>query len=208
MWEYVVGVMSEPVRTLREIAEQKLWKKGLLLLAALAILNGAVTAATVNSSQISIPDQQLSHFFSAFYAPGEFIPFVLVVNSLSWLINGAIFYGFSKLFKGTGTFAGMLAALGFTTAPSLLSIILTALALLFGQATGSLVGFAASLVAGIWILVLEVLAIRESQQLDTGQAVGVLLSTLAAIFALVVIIAFLIAIFSGITAAAPGSAVG
>jgi hypothetical protein len=206
MWEYLVGVMSEPVRALREVAEKKLWKEGLLLVAVLALLNGAVTAATINSHLVNIPDQQVAHFFSVLYTPGVFIPFVLVANSLSWFIYGAIFFGFGKLFKGTGTLAGMLAALGFATTPSLLSIPLTALALLFGQAAGSLIGFAASLVAGIWILVLDVLAIRESQQLDTGRSIGVLLSTLSAVFVLIVIIAFLIAIIAGIIAIATGSA--
>jgi hypothetical protein len=200
MWEHLAGVIAEPVRALREIAEKRLWKESLLLVVVLALLNGAVTAATVNSRPVNISDPELVRLFSTLYTPGVFIPVALVASTLSWFINGAIYYGFSKLFKGVGTLVGMLASLGFATAPSLLSIPLTALALLFGQATGSLVGGVAGFVAGIWILVLDVLAIRESQQLDTGQALAVLLITILALLALVFIIVLLVAIIAAIAA--------
>ena len=47
---------------------------------------------------------------------------------------------------------------------------------------------------------LDVLAIRESQHLDTGQAIAVLLITLAALFGLVLIIVILFAIIAAIAA--------
>jgi hypothetical protein len=54
--------------------------------------------------------------------------------------------------------------------------------------------------------VLDVLAIRESQRLDTGQAIGVLLTTVAALFALFIIIIVLVAVIAAIAAIATGSA--
>jgi hypothetical protein len=59
------------------------------------------------------------------------------------------------------------------------------------------VSYVPGFVAGIWILVLDVLAIRESQHLDTGQAIGVLLITVAALFVLIIIIAAIAAIATG-----------
>ena len=74
MWEYLAGVIAEPVRALREVAEKKLWKEGLLLVAVLALLNGAVTAATFNSHLASNSDPELARFFAAFYTPGYSFP--------------------------------------------------------------------------------------------------------------------------------------
>ena len=129
---------------------------------------------------------------------------MLVTAVLSWFISSTIYFGISKLFKGQGTLAGMLSSLAFAETPYLLSIPLSALALLLGRVTGSLVGDVAGFVAGIWIMVLNVLAIRESQQLGTGQAIGVLLVTIAAFFVLIFIIGALIAIVAAIAAVIGG----
>ncbi len=200
MWEYLVGVINEPVRTLREVAEKRLWKESLLLVIAITLIGGAVSVVSLKmnppaTSNLS-SDPTLAHFFSTFYSPAVFFPFMLVSGILSWFIAGAIYYGFSRLFKGQGSLPGMLASLGFAEIPSLVSAPLTALALLLGPAW-IFVSYVPGFVAGIWILVLDVLAIRESQHLDTGQAIGVLLITVAALFVLIIIIAAIAAIATG-----------
>jgi hypothetical protein len=200
MWEYLVGVINEPVRTLREVAEKRLWKESLLLVIAITLIGGAVSIVSLKmnppaTSNLS-SDPTLAHFFSTFYSPAVFFPFMLVSGILSWFIAGAIYYGFSRLFKGQGSLPGMLASLGFAEIPSLVSAPLTALALLLGPAW-IFVSYVPGFVAGIWILVLDVLAIRESQHLDTGQAIGVLLITVAALFVLIIIIAAIAAIATG-----------
>jgi hypothetical protein len=208
MWEYLVGVINEPVRTLREVAEKRLWRESLLLVVVITLIGGAVSvvslkmnpAATSNLSS----DPTLAHFFSTFYSPAFFLPFILLSSILSWFIAGAIYYGFSRLFKGQGSLPGMLASLGFAETPSLVSAPLTALALLLGPAW-IFVSYVPGFVAWVWILVLDVLAIRESQHLDTGQAIAVLLITVAAVFVLIMIIVIIIAIIAAIAAVATGS---
>ncbi len=209
MWEYLVGVINEPVRTLREVAEKRLWKESLLLVVVITLIGGAVSivslkvhpAATSNLSS----DPTVAHLLSTFYSPAVFLPFILLSSILSWFIAGAIYYGFSRLFKGQGSLPGMLASLGFAETPSLVSAPLTALALLFGPAW-IFVSYVPGFVAWVWILVLDILAIRESQRLDTGQAIAVLLITVAAMFGLIMIIVIIIAIIAAIIAVATGSA--
>ncbi len=209
MWEYLVGVINEPVRTLREVAEKRLWKESLLLIIAITLIGGAVSVVSLKMNPpaaSSLPsDPTLAHLFSTFYSPAVFLPFMLVSSIFSWFIAGAIYYGFSRLFKGQGSLPGMLASLGFAETPALVSAPLTALALLLGPAW-IFVSYVPGFVAWIWILVLDVLAIRESQRLDTGQAIGVLLITVAALFALIIIIILLVAIIAAIVAFATGSA--
>jgi hypothetical protein len=205
MWEYLVGVIAEPVQALHDVAEKKLWKESLLLVAVLALLNACLTLATIGPSLSSVQDPTLSRLMANFANPWFLIPAMLVTTSLSWLINGALLYWFSKLMKGTGTLAGMLACTGFAMAPSFLSIPLSALALLLGSSTGSLVGSVAGFVSGMWILVLDLLAIRESQHLDTRPAVGVFLLSVLAIIFLIILIIVLLGIIAGITGLIPGS---
>jgi len=209
MWEYLVGVINEPVRTLREVAEKRLWKQGLLLILVIALIGGAFSVVSLKmnppaTSNLSA-DPTLAHFFSIFYSPAFFVLFMLVISILSWFITGAIYYGFSRMFKGQGSLPGMLASLGFAEIPSLVSAPLTALALLLGPAW-IVISYVPGLVAWIWILVLDVLAIRESQRLDTGPAVGVILITVAAVFLLIFVIIVLVAIIAAIIALATGTA--
>jgi hypothetical protein len=209
MWEYLVGVINEPVRTLREVAEKRLWREGLLLIVVITLIGGAVSVVSLKMSPPAASnitaDPTLAHFFSTFYSPSVFLPFMLLSSILSWFVSGAIYYGFSRLFKGQGTLPGMLASLGFAETPALVSAPLTALALLLGPAW-AFVSYVPGFVAWIWILVLDVLAIRESQSLETGQAIGVLLITVAAMFMLIVVIAVIFAIIAAIAALAAGSA--
>jgi hypothetical protein len=212
MWEYLVGIINEPVRTLREVAEKRLWREGLLLVIVVTLIGGAVSVVSLKmnppvASDIS-SDPTLVHFFSILYSPAVFFRYMMVSGILfDWFIAGVIYYGISRLFKGQGSLPGMLASLGFAETPLLVSVPLTALALSLGP-SWILVSSVPGFVAGIWTLVLEVLAIRESQSLDTGQAIGVLLFTVAAMFALVVIMVFLVVIIAAIIAVATGSATG
>ena len=128
----------------------------------------------------------------------------MLSSILSWFIAGAIYYGFSRLFKGQGSLPGMLASLGFAETPSLVSAPLMALALLLGRAW-IFVSYVPGFLAWVWILVLDVLAIRESQRLDTGQSIAVLLITVAAVFVLIMIIVIIVAIIAAIAAIATGS---
>jgi len=208
MWEYLVGVINEPVQTLREVAEKRLWKESLLLIVVITLIGGAVSIVSIKISPPAVSnlstDPTLAHFFSTFYSPAVFFPFILVSTICSWFIAGAIYYGFSKLFKGQGSLTGMLASLGFAETPSLVSAPLTALSLLLGP-SWIFVSYVPGFVAWIWILVLDVLAIRESQHLDTGQAVGVMLITVAAMFLLILIVIVLIALIAAIAGIATGS---
>lgn len=205
MWEYLVGVISEPVRSLREVSEKKLWKEALLLVAVVALLSGAVSSVTIGSSLTGLEDPEVAAFISVLYNPGVFIPLTLVVSTLAYLVCGAVLHAISKLFKGTGTLAGTVAALGFSSTPYLLSIPISALALLLDQTTASIVGGVAGFVAGLWVLVLDVVAVRESQRLETGQSIAAYLLALVAGIVICLIIGVIVGIIAFVVAVAAGA---
>jgi hypothetical protein len=208
MWEYLIGVITEPARALREVSEKKLWKEALLLMVVIALLSGAVSSVTFTSGLTGVEDPDVARIFSAIYNPGVFIPLTLVIGTLSWIACGAIVHLISKLFKGTGTVAGTVAALGFSSAPYLLSVPISALALLLDQATASIVGSAAGFVAGLWVLALDVVAVRESQQIETGQAIAAYLLTLLSGVIIFLIIGVIVGIIVAIGAIIAGVGAG
>jgi hypothetical protein len=201
MWEYLAGVITEPVRSLREVAAKKLWKEGLLLLVVIALLDGTVGIATYRSgllqksALLSLPGMTPS-LLATLFSPGIFLPYMLIDILLLWFIGGALFYGFSKLFQGRGTLPGMLASLAFAETPFLLCIPLSALALLLGNVTGPLLGSTARMVSALWVLVLDVLAIRESQQIGALQSIGVILLTVAAYIVFAVLLGIVIGVIA------------
>ncbi|MGI6405274.1 MAG: hypothetical protein ACOX2E_02100 [Syntrophaceticus sp.] len=52
MWERIFGTISAPGKTLHQAAEKELWKEGLLIVAAIAILQGLCDIATAGSEDI------------------------------------------------------------------------------------------------------------------------------------------------------------
>jgi hypothetical protein len=86
----------------------------------------------------------------------------VVAALFSWLVWAGITYLIGdKLLKGTATWGELLRTLGYAQAPAVL--------LIFGfvPVLGNIVGA----VAGIWLLVTGIVAIRQALDFDTGKAV-------------------------------------
>ncbi len=86
----------------------------------------------------------------------------VVAALFSWLVWAGITYLIGdKLLKGTATWGELLRTLGYAQAPAVL--------LIFGfvPVLGNILGA----VAGIWLLVTGIVAIRQALDFDTGKAV-------------------------------------
>ncbi len=177
MWERIIGILRSPVKTLRQTSEAELWKEGLLIVLLVSLLKWLSKLAEPGDQELikhlkpimgtSAADQLSTALNST--SMGFF--FSLFDDLLVWVIGGLLFFLFAKLFKGRGTVVGMLAGLGYASCPYFLGAPLMAIISLTGTAgyfLSSIIGFAAS----IWVLVLEIIAIRESQQISTGGAVA------------------------------------
>lgn len=184
MWEYITGAITTPLETLRHVAQKEYWKEGLLLTAASGLIKGA-TAVVVSRSAPS-PLSELSASGLPFLetvrtllqSPAYIMANSLISSILFWFVAGVICFGLSRVFKGKGTLKGLLASLGFASAPNLLGSPLAAVFCLLGSA-GLLLSSAISFLTSLWVLALEVFSIRESTEITTGAAV---ISTLIASF--------------------------
>lgn len=194
MWERIIGVIKSPGETLRQTAEDQLWKEGLLIILLTSVLKWL--------SQMAAPKQELLEQLERFtgssveqFSTTLDTPAAAFFSSLSgdlifWVLGGLLFFLFAKLFKGQGTIPGMLAGLGYASTPFFLGAPL--MAVTSGGIAGYLLSSAIGFATAIWVAVLQIIAIRESQQISTGGAIvtfiipGILLLLVLVFFILLI----------------------
>ncbi|HWP98383.1 MAG TPA: YIP1 family protein [Syntrophomonadaceae bacterium] len=160
--EIIYGILFQPASTLRGLGEERPIAKGLLtffLVSAISLL-----------------------FKQALY--GLILPakFLDLVGKMGWVFGGVgLVFSIMMLFVMTGVSSllselifhknnarALLCCLSFSVLPGILGPPLYyALALLGHQGAGWFCSF----LVGVWVLVLQVLSLREALDLDTGQAI-------------------------------------
>lgn len=176
MWEYITGAITTPLETLRHVAQKEYWREGLLLTAATGLIKGAATVVVARSTPSTFSELSASGFplletlRTLMRSPAYIMANSLISSILFWFVAGVICFGFSRIFKGTGTLRGLLASLGFASAPQLLGAPLAAVFCLFGN-PGIFLSSTISFLTSVWVLALEVFSIRESTGITTGAAI-------------------------------------
>lgn len=154
------GVIRKPVSTFNIIAEEKPIGWALLIFAA--------------SSLFSLLTTDYSAFEPLQISPAPVTAVQIFFVATGLFIGAGVLHLLSRLFKGTGGYWGLFSALGFAQFPSFLLPLATLLGKMAGI-IGSILGGLLSFAAGIWVLVLYVIALRESRKISTGASIITLL---------------------------------
>ncbi|NLA05757.1 MAG: hypothetical protein GX881_08610 [Firmicutes bacterium] len=160
--EMLDGVIRKPVSALNAIAREKPVGWALGIFAAATLLN-SLTADYAAMEELF--DLQ---------AIAPYMAVVQVISALAGLfVSTGILYLLSLIFKGSGSFWSLFSALGFAQFPIFLNPIGALLGKVGGVAAalGGLLTFG----VGIWVMVLNVIALRESRSITTGASIGVYL---------------------------------
>jgi hypothetical protein len=180
MWERIFGSLRTPGKTFAQVSEQKLWKEGLLIVAIAALLQGLSSIAAAGNEGLLFYLDYLEQYLEMpagdslsllTGSPASTIFSSLIGDLIGWVLMGAVFFLFAKLFKGQGTMSGMLGSLGYAASPYFIGAPLSALASLAGAA-GYIISTVIGLATAIWVIVLQIIAIKESQRISTGAAVA------------------------------------
>ncbi len=169
IFDWLFGVIARPVQTLNEIAREKPVGWALLVYLSVTIL---VLVANI------FGDQSYRSLDEAMLDLGVYIPFpVLVIGGFvfaaaSIFISTVILNLLAKLFGGSGGYWNLFCAYGFADFPMIISVPATLVAAYLGI-VGSILGGIVTLGLSIWIIVLQVIAVRESHGLSTGASIGV-----------------------------------
>jgi hypothetical protein len=158
----IYGIFFDPGPTLRYLAREKPLLPGLLVYLIVFIFNLIINRGlTELDSDIAgfIPEGNLIWVFAILGIILSFFILALTAGLLSLL---------SEIFYQRGNASGLLVCLCFAFIPGVLGPPLQYGATLLGI---SWLGVIFSLLAVIWVLVLQVLSLREALELQTGQAI-------------------------------------
>ena len=200
-WEAIVGVIVRPVTAMRQIAAARPWPFALGLAIMIALLGGLVNLQSP-WAQMPPPGDPAAPLPPEFDQAMAFTrsPWFALLNALlcspALLAVGAgILFLIGRLLGGQGHYSALFSTQAFSSVPSLLLTPVLALLNLTGTVVGSVLSIPLGIGVGIWVIVLQVLGIRESLTLSTGRAIATVLIPIALLFAFVcAIIALLIVV--------------
>ncbi len=185
IYDWLFGVITRPVGTLNEVAREKPVWWGLLIYLGISLLGSL--AAFLDPDLIATYEEMTRQF--TFTIPVLFLIFGgLVLSVLLLLIYVGVLHLFSLLFGGSGGYWNLFSAYTFASFPGIIGVPVTALGGVlgvFGSILSGLVGSAIS----IWVIVLQVIALRESHGMSTGMAI---LAYFITVFILIIVPIFLI----------------
>ncbi len=190
------GVIARPAPTFRAIARQRPVFLGLLVYLGVTVLTMA--ASFYGEESYRIIEDSLAEL--GLTVPAEYFLYgALFVALVSIFITTALLHLFARLFGGSGTYFGLLSSYAFANFPMIINVPILFIAGLTGV-MGNVFSGLAGLFISLWVLVLQVLAVRESHGISTWAAIAVYVIHLVILFivpmaiAVAVIIAFLSAI--------------
>jgi hypothetical protein len=201
LFDLLHGVIVKPTSTFKYVSAKKSWVAGALiyLLSTWIGVIAGLPAQIENLKQLQTTVFSESSFviFAVIFMV-LVLPFIL---EFGLFFTGGIYHILAKLFKGNGSYAGIIASLGFASFPQ---VLLTPLSLLFfvegsvGKIIAMLISFSFSSLLSIWVLVLNIFAVRENYKLSTARAAAVCLIPIAAVIIISVFLAvLLIALIAG-----------
>jgi len=188
-WFY--GIIASPSRTLREISREKPIVPAIIIFFIITLINFLISFlgdSSLEEALLFLAEEGIIINVSSVFL----VLFLVVIVFL--LISTLLTHLFARLFKGTGGYTNFLTAYLFIRFLAIFYIPLTFIGSRFGFG-GELLMVLGSLGISVWMIVLEIIAIRESYNLMTGTSVGIYFLTLAAMV-VIIVVPLLLVLFS------------
>ncbi|MFO7951799.1 MAG: Yip1 family protein [Bacillota bacterium] len=166
--DWLFGVIASPVKTLREISRER--PVGWAFLVALGVSVLAIPANFYGSEgQRAIEDlgREVDLFIDASFMVIGGLVFVVV----SLFIFTGLLHLLAKLFRGQGGYWNFFSAYCFAEFPMIITVPATLLGVYLGPA-GSILSGLIGLGISVWVMVLQVIAVRESYGLSSGASIA------------------------------------
>ena len=170
--ETCVGVIFNPVPTMRTIVRRRPIGWALIVIVVISITQGLTTAASLDPSDFDDVElvQGPLQGFSIVGGPAFAIVGVAFFTAICWIM--------SRILGGRGSFGGLFAGFGFAYLPAIFTVPVTFMALqldTFAQGFSGFIGFGIA----VWTIVLSVFAVQANNNFSTGRAVATIFIPLA-----------------------------
>lgn len=177
----IYGVLFSPRATFEDLAARPPAGMALVLYALILAVGGL---ASLPALEKSLTDAGLGSMMGSI--AGFLTPIYLVVTVLLWIVGAAVLHLLAEWLGGQGRAADLFTLSAFYRIPELFLAPLTLLTALVWRGLATPI----SLVIELWVLVLQVIALRANYRFGTGRAILVLvlplLFTVAVVVALVI----------------------
>lgn len=182
------GILTQPVKTLRDIVEDRPANEAFLVYLSITILNLLVSLYNRQSLQ-ALEDLMLE---TKIHLPLSVIvaASILITIISIFLITGLV-HLLVRLFKGSGAYWSFFSAYALANFPLIIGVPITFASGFMGVGWNALAGFV-SFGLSIWIMILQIIAIRESYGLSTVGSIGIYFLHLVLMVGMLVILAVLI----------------
>jgi len=175
--EAVVGVLTRPRATLRQVGEGESLGPALVAWVLVAVISGWSSALTVPEGAAYMPPAIV------------LIPATIAAGGMLLLLQAGMCYGLARLLGSKGGFRGLLSGLALANVPAGFSAPLALLVIALGGA-GMALYWPGMVAISIWGVVLGVLAVRETFTTSTGRAALIYFLPLV----LILLLAFAVAV--------------
>jgi hypothetical protein len=128
------------------------------------------------------------------FSPIASMTMSVVVGFILWVVITGILHVIAKILGGKGAFTEMLVLMGFAMLPNIFQAPIGLIALFYGGLTGAFIAIGLGGILAIWVLILNVLAIREAHKFSTGRAIATLVLPFVVLMVLVFVL-IIVAIF-------------
>jgi len=195
--EAISGTLFTPASTFRRLLEERMS----LAIAAIIVLIASIcsgvgtllTESTVMSlfTEFSGFEPVTPNFDEMMNSPIASMTTNVVGGFISWVFFAGICHIVAKLLGGKGTFTEMLVLMGFASLPNIFQAPIGLIVMLSGGLTGAFIAIVLGSFLANWVLILDVLAIREAQKFSTGRAIATLVLPIVVLAVLVFILIFI-----------------
>ena len=190
--DHIFGTLFTPASAFRRMLEERtpVITAAVIVLTA-GICSGAgsiVMQNAVTSMFTALPD-----FEETMFSPAAAMTVNVVAGFISWVVIAGILHVLAKLLGGKGTFTELLVLMGFATLPNIFQAPVGLIAALSGSFTGVFIAMALLGILAIWVLILNVLAVREAHKFSTAMAIITLvLSVVVLSFVALIVLVFML----------------
>ncbi|HEY3375762.1 MAG TPA: Yip1 family protein [Candidatus Aquicultor sp.] len=194
LFDLFYGVITKPVETLRHISDNRFWVKGLIIYILVLWISGLASLPSI------LIGSGLNQFAGTNINPGSartFAVLVVIITPLFTVFVLPALIGFyhviASMLKGKGDVLGLLAAIGFASIPQVFFVPFSLLDLIGSTIIGVITSLI-QLALAIWVIVLNIIAIRETYRFSTGRAaITFLAPVIILIIVAIILVVFIVA---------------
>ena len=191
--ENIFGTLFSPASTFRRMSEERTAVTTAAIVVLIACICSGAGGLLTQSAFMSL-FAELPGFEEMTFSPIASMTISVVVGFILWVVITGILHVVAKILGGTGAFTEMLVLMGFAMLPNIFQAPIGLIALFYGGLTGAFIAIGLGGILAIWVLILDVLAIREAHKFSTGRAIATLVLPFVVLMVLVFVL-IIVAIF-------------